>query len=80
MSKPKLFLILLERPQVFTEAQLKVFVDIFVNIGTLFFGSTVVPFFVPGLDRPKPEVLILGLVVSCLCWLIAILFARKIKS
>jgi len=76
---PKLFLILLERPPFLTEAQLDKLADIFINVGTLFFGSTVVPAVIPGLDKPKIEVLVLGLILSLFFWLLAILSVRRKK-
>jgi len=76
----KLLLILLDRSPLLTESQLDKLSDVFINVGTLFFGSTVVPYFVPGLDKPELKLLILGLAFSLVPWLLAIFSVKRIES
>lgn len=75
----KLILILLERSTLLTESQLDKLADVFINIGTLFFGSGVIPYLISGLDKPRVLVLILGLGFSIGSWVLAILSVRRIK-
>ena len=46
--------------------------DLSIGLGQLFFGSTVVPYFVPAVDRPLPAVLIWGVGVAIGLWVFAI--------
>lgn len=61
---PKLLLILLQRPSIFTASQLDKLADVFINIGTLFFGAAAVSQIVPGLDKLPPDVVFFGLTAS----------------
>jgi len=74
---PKLFLFLLQRPSIFTAPQLDKLADVFINIGTLFFGSAVVPQIIPGLDKPPFDVLFFGLMASLIPWGFALWLARR---
>ena len=76
---PKLLLILLKRPSIFTSSQLDKLADVFVNIGTLFFGAGVVPYLIPGLDKPSLSMLVSGLGLSVISWFFALLFAGRIR-
>lgn len=75
----KLVFILLERPTLLTEPQVDKLADVFINIGTLFFGSGVILYLIPGLDKPRLLVLILGLGFSVGSWVLAILSVRRIR-
>lgn len=75
----RLVLILLDRPSRLTQAQLDKLADVFVNMGTLFFGAMVVPHIVPGIDKPVFRTLILGLVISLVFWIVAISSVRRIR-
>ncbi|MBI3558899.1 hypothetical protein HY085_00725 [Candidatus Gottesmanbacteria bacterium] len=46
--------------------------DLFIGIGHLVFGSTVLPYLVPVVDRPSEVVLVLGLGFAVALWLFAI--------
>ncbi len=76
---PKLLLILLQRPSIFTASQLDKLADVFINIGTLFFGAGVVSYIIPGLDKPPSFMLISGLGLSVISWFFALLFAGRIR-
>ena len=53
---------------VLSDFQLDKLADVFVNVGTLFFGSGVVPYLIPTIDKPLLSVFILGLVSSLISW------------
>jgi hypothetical protein len=76
---PKLVLILLDRPQRLTKEQLDKLADIFINVGTLFFGSLVVPQFIPGIDKIGFKLVLIGLVFSIGFWSAAIFSVRRAK-
>lgn len=76
----RLLIILLERPSVFTASQLDKLADVLINAGTLFFGSMVIPYLVPGIDKPRLLVLPLGLVISLILWSLAILMVRRMNN
>lgn len=42
--------------------------DLCLGIGQLFFGSTVLPYLLPTLDKPGPTVLLFGLALALTCW------------
>lgn len=75
---PKLLLILLQRPSIFTASQLDKLADVFINIGTLFFGAAAVSQIVPGLDKLPPDVVFFGLTASLIPWGLALWLARRI--
>ena len=77
---PKLVLVLLERPTRLTESQVKVLIDIGVATGQLSTASMVLPFIVPGLDKTKLPVVVLGLAFMTIFWLGAVLLAKRIES
>lgn len=56
----------------FSNHQLDKLADLSLGLGQLFFGSTVVPFLVPIIDRPPFSVLILGLGFAVGFWIFAI--------
>jgi len=58
--------------------QLDKLADIFINVGTLFFGSFVISIFIPSLDKPSLPVVLLGLIFSLTFWILAIRSAKKI--
>ena len=74
---PRLLLILLQRPSIFTASQLDKLADVFINIGTLFFGSVVVPQVVPGLDKLPPDVVFFGLMAGLIPWGLALWLAKR---
>lgn len=76
----RLVLILLARPSRLTESQLKILADIGVAAGQLTMGVMVLPFIVPGLDKTKLPVIVLGLAATSISWMGAILLGRRIKS
>ncbi len=51
--------------------------DLSIGLGHLVFGSTVVPYLVPGFDKPLQTVLLLGLGIALVLWSIAIWIAGK---
>lgn len=75
----KLVLILLERPFRLTETQLDKLSDILINIGILFFGAMVVPFFISGVDKPRLWMLILGLGLSSILWFLVLFSVRRVN-
>ena len=75
---PGLLLILTERPSIFTVAQLDKLADVFINIGTLFFGSAVVSQIIPGLDKLPFDVVLFGLTASLIPWGLALWLAKRI--
>lgn len=76
---PKLVLILLDRPPLLNESQVKVLIDISVAAGQLSAASMVLPFVAPGLDKTKLPVIVLGVVFMIVFWAGSILLARRIK-
>ncbi len=46
--------------------------DLALNLGQLFFASTVIPYLVPALDKPPFGVLILGIILALSLWIYAI--------
>lgn len=62
-----------------TDSQLKVLADIGVAAGQLSAASMVLPFVVPGLDKTKLPVIVLGLVSTSICWVGSILLVRRAK-
>jgi len=75
----RLLLILLKRPPLLTPSQLDKLADAFINIGTLFFGAMVVPFFVFGVDKPPVLVLVLGSGLSGTFFLLALVSVRRVR-
>lgn len=50
--------------------------DLSIGLGQIFFGSTVVPYFLPTVDRPLNSVLIWGVGVAVGLWIFAIWIVR----
>lgn len=63
----------------FTDHQLDKLGDVFINIGTLFFGAAIVPVLIPSLDKPLLWSVILGLGLSFGCWLLALIVVRRMS-
>ncbi len=62
----------------FAKSQLDKLADICIGLGHLIFGSLVLPFFIPSLDKPAFGVLLLGLITAVGLWVIAVkLVGRK---
>ena len=51
--------------------------DISIGLGQLFFGSLVVPYVIPSLDKPPIFVLILGLLLTISLWVFAIHIVKR---
>lgn len=51
--------------------------DLSIGLGQLFFGSLVVPYLVPSLDRPSLSVLLFGLSLAIGLWIFALRIVRK---
>ena len=77
---PKLLLIILERPPLLAEPQLRVLADIGVAAGQLSAGAMVLPFVISGLDETKLPVIVLGIIFTVVCWTGSVLLVRKIES
>lgn len=60
-----------------TAAQFDKASDLALGLGQLLFGSTVLPFIIPALDKPPLTVLIFGVVIAILLWIFAILIVRR---
>lgn len=56
----------------FSATQLDKLADLSIGLGQLFFGSTVLPFLVPALDKPPFPVLALGSGFAIGFWIFAI--------
>lgn len=50
--------------------------DLSIGLGHVFFGSTVVPYFLPAVDRPPLSVLIWGVIMAVGLWSFAIWIIR----
>jgi len=46
--------------------------DLSIGLGHIFFGSTVLPYFFPAIDRPDMIVLLFGLGFTIVLWILAI--------
>lgn len=62
---------------VLSKNQLDKLSDLSLGLGQLFFGSLVVPYIVPSLDRPSFSVLLFGLSLAVGLWIFAIRIVRK---
>lgn len=51
--------------------------DLALGLGQILFGSTVLPFIIPALDKPPLTVLLFGLVIAIILWIFAIWIVRK---
>lgn len=51
--------------------------DLSIGIGQIVFGSTVVPYFLPAIDKPLAVILVLGLGFAVGLWVFAIWIAGK---
>lgn len=60
-------------------SQLDKLSDLALGIGQLSFGSTVIPYLIPNLDRPPLTVLTLGLGFAIGLWVFAIWIVRGAK-
>jgi len=62
-----------------SNSQIDKFADVLINMGTVIFAVTVVPFF---LKNEKIEILVffVGLVLTISCWSSSIVLVRKIKK
>ncbi|OGE37483.1 hypothetical protein A3F00_01295 [Candidatus Daviesbacteria bacterium RIFCSPHIGHO2_12_FULL_37_11] len=58
--------------------QLQKLSDIFILIGGIVFGSTVIPFFVK-FDKPGVVMLISGLLLSIFCWLFSLFIVKGVR-
>lgn len=61
----------------FSKLQLDKLSDLSLGLGQLFFGSTVVPYIIPVIDRPPIVVLSLGLGFAIGLWIFAIWIVKK---
>ncbi|MBI4066774.1 hypothetical protein HY407_00165 [Candidatus Gottesmanbacteria bacterium] len=61
----------------FSKSQLDKLSDLSLGLGQLFFGSLVVPYIIPSLDKPPLIVLLFGLVLTIVLWILAIWMVRK---
>ena len=61
------------------KSQLDKISDLSLGLGQLLFGSTVLPYIIPSIDRPSFQALILGLIIAIFLWVFAILLVGKIK-
>lgn len=50
--------------------------DLSLGLGQLFFGSTVIPYIVPAIDKPSLIVLIFGVVGAAAFWIFAVWIVR----
>lgn len=74
----KLLLLFLDRPPIFTSSQLDKLSDIFINAGNLAFGTIVLPYFLPNVDKPETSVVGFGVTLGLYFWVMAVVIARKI--
>lgn len=63
----------------FTKPQLDKLADVCIGLGHLIFGSLVLPFFIPSLDKPAVSVLLLGLLTAVGLWVIAVKLVERKK-
>jgi len=70
---------MLARLPILSDFQLDKLADVFVNVGTLFFGSGVVPYLIPTIDKPPATVFIFGLTSSLISWGFALLSVKGRK-
>ena len=59
------------------KAQLDKLSDLCLGLGQLFFGSTVLPYIIPALDKPSLVVLIFGVVSAIGLWILALWIVRR---
>jgi len=62
-----------------TSIQLQKLSDIFILIGGIVFGSMVIPFLIK-VDQLNPQMLILGLLLSVMCWVVSLWFVKGLKK
>ena len=58
-------------------AQLDKASDLALGLGQLLFGSTVLPYIIPNIDRPAPFVVILGVIIAIILWRFALFVVRR---
>lgn len=51
--------------------------DLSLGLGQLLFGSTVLPYIIPALDRPPLIVLLFGISIAILLWIFAVWIVRR---
>lgn len=51
--------------------------DLSLGLGQLLFGSTVLPYIIPALDKPPLIVLLFGVSIAILLWIFAIWIVRR---
>lgn len=51
--------------------------DLSLGLGQIFFGSTVLPYIIPALDKPPVAVLIFGIVAAFGLWIFALWIVRR---
>lgn len=61
-----------------TDSQLEKISDILVVIGEVLFISFVIRFFV-GFDKPNVLVIILGSILTIICWVFSVIIVRRVK-
>lgn len=76
----KILLQILDRQPLLTSSQLDKLSDVCINAGTLFFGTLVVPYFVPDIDKPPSGVIGLGIFLGLALWIISVIIVRERKN
>ena len=62
---------------ILTKTQFDKLSDLSLGLGQLFFGSLVVPYLIPSLDKPPLIVLLLGLLLAIGLWVFAIWIVKR---
>lgn len=73
----KLLLLILDRRPLLTLSQLDKLSDVCINAGTLLFGTLVLPYFIPSVDKPSQRMLGLGVAFGLALWSIAVIIVRR---
>lgn len=76
----KLQFLILSRQSLLNGSQLDKLSDIFINVGNLTFGTIVLPYFLPGIDKPDIRVIGFGVIIGLYFWVVAVIIAKKINE
>lgn len=75
----RLGIIFLAREPFLTSTQLDKLSDILIAVGQLSVVSMVIPFILPGLDRGKFLMVVLGVFIAFFSWILSIMIVRRLE-
>jgi len=74
-----IFVVLPPKRPILTSSQLDKLADVLIAAGQLSAGSIILPFIIPGFDKTKIPMIILGAVMTFSSWILSILIVRRVK-